>query len=388
MVVTRGASTSAGEKDSDYTLQAAAAASTGSSVFGGGKTNTNSTLSVPLKRKMTHQNLETITIDPMYDLTLIVGTPEHTKGQKAFQVSKGVFRNISAVWAKMMNGNWAESSQSEICLPDDSCEALHIVLQIVHFQLSKLPEKLSREELVDLSVLTDKYQLANAVRVGLEMKKWMEPHKKAYMSRPSDAALQDFIVITFAFSLQGDFEYLVSRLATELEVDAQGKFYYRDGKQKQKQIVLRSDLPTSVSVKIERIRCDILSAWITCCEAGLVNCISSVPPCDRAVCAATKLGVLLSGLSTAGFFPRPSSATLMHASIATYWSLLKSIGNEHQGYAPCNSTQPNSFSSGHQSICSFEVCFGDFVTIGAARVILKRHVHEDLWKQWQEKRIV
>lgn len=148
----------------------------------------------------------------------------------------------------------------------------------------------------------------------------MEPHQRAYMSQSSDAALQDFAIITSIFGLQSDFEYLVIRLATELEVDAQGKFCYRDGKQRQ--ILLQSDLPNSVSGmyaalsrslqntdleigKIERVRSDILSAWITCCEAGLVNCISSVPSCTRGVCAATKAGVLLSGLSTAGFFPRP-----------------------------------------------------------------------------------
>lgn len=45
----------------------------------------------------------------------------------------------------MMNGNWAESGQSEICLPDDSCDAFLIVLQIAHFQLSRLPEN-SREK--------------------------------------------------------------------------------------------------------------------------------------------------------------------------------------------------------------------------------------------------
>jgi len=194
---------------------------------------------------MTDQNLQTITIDPMYDLTLIVGNPEHSKGQKAFQVNKGSFRSVSAVWAKMMNGNWAESRQSEICLPDDSCDSLYIVLQIAHFQISKLPEKLSREELVDLAVLTDKYQLSTAVRMGLEMKKWMEPHKLVYMSQSSGAALQDFAIITFIFGLQSDFEYLVSRLATELEVGADGKFCYRDGKQGL--ILLRSDLPNSVS---------------------------------------------------------------------------------------------------------------------------------------------
>jgi hypothetical protein len=110
------------------------------SVFGPGKQNSDSTATAGSKRKMTDPNLEIITIDPMYDLTLIVGSQQHPKGQKAFRVSKGSFRNVSAVWTKMLNGNWAESSQSEICLPDDSCDAFLIVLRIAHFQLSELPD--------------------------------------------------------------------------------------------------------------------------------------------------------------------------------------------------------------------------------------------------------
>jgi hypothetical protein len=35
--------------------------------------------------------------DIMYDLTLIVGTPEHPKGHKAFQVNTGLFRTASTI---------------------------------------------------------------------------------------------------------------------------------------------------------------------------------------------------------------------------------------------------------------------------------------------------
>ncbi|KAH5606893.1 hypothetical protein HBI45_095630 [Parastagonospora nodorum] len=400
MVLPTGTPVSAGGKGRDSTSQAGATATTASSVFGSGKTSADSALSIPLKRKITDQKLETITIDPMYDLTLVVGTPEHTKGQKAFQVNKGSFRNISAVWTKMMNGKWAEGDQSEICLPDDSCDAFHIVLQIAHFQLLKLPEKLSREELVDLAVLTDKYQLENAIMMALELKKWMKPHRQAYMSQPSDAALQDFALIASAFNLRSDYDYLISRLATEVMAGANGRFYYHDGNQKK--IMLRSDLPTSIfgthvvppksfeSIDLEpgkiiSVRSDILSAWITCCDTGLTKCLSfSLPPCESALCAATKAGILLKGLKTAGFFPSPSSATLMHGSITAYWKLLKSTGNDYQKYAPCKFIKGIDYSSAHWTDCSFETCFGDFGIMKAARAILERHMHADLWKQWQD----
>jgi hypothetical protein len=88
---------------------------------------------VSLKRKVTDPNLRTITIDTMHDLTLIVGSTDHAKGQKAFHVNRGSFRNVSVVWETMLNGHWAEGVQSEIRFPDDSCEAFLLVLCIVHF---------------------------------------------------------------------------------------------------------------------------------------------------------------------------------------------------------------------------------------------------------------
>jgi hypothetical protein len=352
MVLPTGTPASAGGKGKYSTSQAGATGTTASSVFGSGKTSADSALSVPLKRKITDQKLEAVTIDPMYDLTLVVGTPEHTKGQKAFQVNKDSFRNISAVWTKMMNGKWAEGDQSEICLPGNSRDAFHIVLQIAHFQLSKLPEKLSREELVDLAVLTDKYQLENAIMMAFKLKRWTKPHRQACMPQPLDAVLQDFALTASAFNLRSDYDYLISHLATEVMAGANGRFYYHDGNQKK--IMLQSDLPTSIfgthvvppksfeSIDVEpgeiiRVRSDILSAWITCCDTGLTQCLSfSLPLCESALCAATKAGILLKGLKTAGFFPSPSSSTPMHGSITTYWRLLKALFRTHSIYSSNN----------------------------------------------------
>jgi len=196
------------------------------------------------KRKATDLNLEIITIDAMYDLTLIVGTPEHPKGQKAFRINKGSLRSVSPVWAKMLSGDWAESTKSEIDFPDDSCDAFLIVLRIAHFQLSQLPESLSREELLDLAAFTDKYGLEGAVRVGLELKKWMGPYRKAWVQWPAITHLQDFAVVTSAFKLQQDYDYLINRLVMELQVDELNAYFYQDDAQNK--VNLRSDLPTHI----------------------------------------------------------------------------------------------------------------------------------------------
>jgi hypothetical protein len=196
------------------------------SLFGDGPAKTSDDAPTSLKRKITDPNLEVITIDAMHDITLIVGTLEHAKGQKAFQVNKGSFRNVSVIWSRMLSGNWAESKQSEIRFPDDSCEAFLIVLRIAHFPLSQLPTKLSRDELYELAILADKYELQNVVRVGLDFAKWLEPFCVSGVLQTALPDLGHFACITNAFKMQADYQRIFSRLVVEVRVDKVGNYSY------------------------------------------------------------------------------------------------------------------------------------------------------------------
>ncbi|KAF2036086.1 hypothetical protein EK21DRAFT_52800 [Setomelanomma holmii] len=217
------------------------------SIFGSGL----SPVAVPpastnLKRKANDPELQVIDIDATPDLTLIVGTPSHPMGQKAFRVCKGSFRNASIVWTKMMRSNLAESKQIEISFPDDSCQAFLIVLRIAHFQVDKIPDKLSREELVDLALLADKYQLETVVRLGMDFKQWLKPHHAPNTPWPANTwtHLQEFALITATLNFQADFEFLVNTLAMTVEVDESGAYHYND--EKQSKVLLRADLPLRI----------------------------------------------------------------------------------------------------------------------------------------------
>jgi hypothetical protein len=96
-----------------------------------------------------------------------------------------------------------------------------------------------------LAILTDKYELENAVGIGLQMKNWMKPHQQEYIQRLPNTYLQDYALITSAFGLRKEVDYILCRLATEVMVNWYGKYYYRDGKKSR--INLRSDLPSSLS---------------------------------------------------------------------------------------------------------------------------------------------
>jgi len=101
-------------------LQSTLGATKDDSIFGNGHSNGEShefhdePVDLQNKRKIADPNLEVVTMDRQYNLTLIVGSPEHAGGQKAYQVNKGVFRHASKAWDAMISGNWAESDMSEI----------------------------------------------------------------------------------------------------------------------------------------------------------------------------------------------------------------------------------------------------------------------------------
>jgi hypothetical protein len=187
----------------------------------GGSTRPETASTLSVKRKLTDANLETITIDQYYDLALIVGTPDHPDGQKAFRVNRGSMRYVSHVWTNMLEGDWAERKRSEIELPDDPCRAFEIVLYTAHWNFPMLPPALNVRELAELAVLTDRYDLIRVMHIALEVKEWLLPHKKTWIKWSPNPDLQDFVMMTLFFSRSTEFDFLLNRLAVEVQVDEQ-----------------------------------------------------------------------------------------------------------------------------------------------------------------------
>jgi hypothetical protein len=177
-----------------------------------------------LKRKLTDPELKFITIDQYHDLTLIVGNPDHVDGQKAFQISRSAMKHVSDIWTKMLApGAWAESKQSEIEMPDDSCRAMLLELRVAHSQFAQLPNELTMGDLRALATLTDKYNLVEIVRVMLELKKWLDPYKQEWKKTiASSTHLTEFAEIHQVFGNQDAYEYIVNRLAVKVQVGDEG----------------------------------------------------------------------------------------------------------------------------------------------------------------------
>lgn len=118
----------------------------------------------------------TITIDDKYDLTLVVSSQDGMHGTKAFRVNSNVLRMASQPFNAMLSGRSAKTSKSEIEFPEDSCDAFLTILRIVHFKIDELPNFISKDDLLALAVLADKYDLINIVQPFV-LTKWLSTHK-------------------------------------------------------------------------------------------------------------------------------------------------------------------------------------------------------------------
>lgn len=209
-----------------------------------------------LKRKITDPNLEIVTIDPFYDLTVIVGTPSPIEKQVAFRVNKGSMRHASDVWRKMLTGPWAEnrSPEPEITFPEDSPWAFEQILRIAHWQAESVSSSFNVTEMKALAVLTDKYDLAGLMKMPTESKGWLVAARRL-MERhwPSKPDLQDWAFIAYAFQSDDNYQYLISRMAVETQVDVTDAFLYHITDDARRTRV-RSNLPDRLLRKWELMK--------------------------------------------------------------------------------------------------------------------------------------
>ncbi|KAK7754456.1 hypothetical protein SLS62_003476 [Diatrype stigma] len=101
-----------------------------------------------------------------------------------YTVDSRAVSRASSVWRAMLNGAFAESSRPDpnsnekwtVELPDDDPTPMLIILNIIHNRFDEVPrgaESLSVDELYDLTVLTDKYDLTRLLFPWV--KQWTAP---------------------------------------------------------------------------------------------------------------------------------------------------------------------------------------------------------------------
>lgn len=105
--------------------------------------------------------------DDQGDLRLEVG---EQKARRSFIVCSKSLARVSKPFKAMLYGNFAESTSREkdsnwtVELPEDSPEAFSTILHIIHSQFGKVPDFVTRDDLYQITILTDKYDMTEILR--------------------------------------------------------------------------------------------------------------------------------------------------------------------------------------------------------------------------------
>ena len=109
------------------------------------------------------KNLEIL--DPRGDLTLLVG-----EDGAGFQVCSRTLARSSHFWAVLLYGQFSEGKAQQTghgwqsSLPEDDPEALRVLLLAIHGKFQEMPKSLTLNELANLTVAADKYDMTCSLR--------------------------------------------------------------------------------------------------------------------------------------------------------------------------------------------------------------------------------
>jgi hypothetical protein len=110
---------------------------------------------------------KTDVVDPRGDLFLVLG---NVKNNISFQVCSRTLARSSPVWDTLLYGPYLEGQAQqkddtwEVDLPEDDPLALRIILHAVHYRLDAMPSTVPFDILVQLVVVSDKYDMVASLK--------------------------------------------------------------------------------------------------------------------------------------------------------------------------------------------------------------------------------
>lgn len=115
-----------------------------------------------------------VVISPDGDVILVVG-PQAVR----LKVYSLFLRSASKVFDAMLGPNWSEGqglskkTSREILLVEDDAEALRIICCVIHHRNDDVPQTLTPEQVLQIAIEADKYDLAVALRYASIQ--WLKP---------------------------------------------------------------------------------------------------------------------------------------------------------------------------------------------------------------------
>ncbi|KAJ4996043.1 hypothetical protein K4K48_009124 [Colletotrichum sp. SAR 10_66] len=238
------------------------------------------------------------------DAASVKSDPSDTsKNGQRFVVCSRALSRASPVFCKMLYGHFAEadSSRSKAVNLNDAIEPMFLALLIIHGRFDIVPARLTVEELFDLLVVTNKYQMTGIARPWLH--KWV-PYLKAIPCSPH----KDLLAwIAWELGAEQMFAHVARAIARECRVNEDGEVLDTDGEPMRLNVYLdaagilddiaraRKDAVSFIFSPLRLYTQEILNGGG--CAAGWIV--------SKAECNNTVLGSVMTACKTAGFDPAP-----------------------------------------------------------------------------------
>ncbi|KAF2455416.1 hypothetical protein BDY21DRAFT_75818 [Lineolata rhizophorae] len=232
------------------------------------------------------------------DITLFVGRDKVHE----FRMCSSWLASASETWADMVDSAMATDSQS-IQLPDDDPLALKLMLQIVHFQFSRLTKFITLQELYSIAMLSQKYRVRELFKPFVE--NWIRQLARERL----DADQTEWILISYEFGASDIFLQWMDHLARNAEKDEDGCVIYRGRKLAE---LFPGDQLAMKTEEITHLRTSFLRSLIEICQKGLTgsHCLAKGSP-YKEQCDALKSGYLFNGLKDIEQWPFDPSTIRM-----------------------------------------------------------------------------
>ncbi|KAF6840382.1 nuclear pore protein-like protein [Colletotrichum musicola] len=163
--------------------------------------------------------------DSRGDVTFTVGDPD--QGTRDFVVCSRTVARWSSVFSAMLFGGFAESRPKSdgwrVLLPEDEVAPVFLAFKLIHGSHENTPKTLERDELYQLLVVTEKYDMTRILRPWAAT--WFEPYKNTSSIEGNE------IVMWIAWELGHEecFRRLAADLLLKSKVNEDGELLDKEG---------------------------------------------------------------------------------------------------------------------------------------------------------------
>ncbi|RDW61014.1 hypothetical protein BP6252_12397 [Coleophoma cylindrospora] len=220
---------------------------------------------------------------------------------------------VSVVFEKMLStSNFAEGAmlhqtqKVEVHLPEDDHTALTIMMNVIHGQTRKVPQKINFGVLIAIAILVDKYQMAGAVEFMAHV--WMDKLKPSKFK--NDNSLLPWLFVSWVFRHDEYFRNTTMVLVKEGDSNL---------KSRAMNCVPRLPIPGRVIAAILETRVKFIAAVLSAIEATIERHKNPIAVCNRnryvepqasnarTACNDMVLGSLIRSAMLAQLWPAPRS---------------------------------------------------------------------------------